>query len=230
MTMRRRLGALLTAVLVGTILTALGPAQPAGADTENVCAGIGAANIAAPGLFYPLVGTTTTTSGTGGGSLTLHALPKLLAFGFSTSGTFLCAPVADFTSAGGLVSGWCGHSWGDGTTNLGQRFNWVSAGTFLVVTGMLLGVVSATPDVLGGQSCATGALNFLVAGAVGTIRHCNIAKNKLATLLFSFPDPLLGLHTLTTATTNGTDTSFHLTVAGGNYHIWHKLCVHQALV
>ncbi|HEX2039387.1 MAG TPA: hypothetical protein VHF47_06600 [Acidimicrobiales bacterium] len=214
--MRRRLAALLSAALAASTLAILGSGDPAVAN--NVCAGTGTAAIATPGLFYPGVGTTTSTALPGSASLTLHALPKLLPFSFAPGATGACVTGAFDVAANGFVSGWCGHSWGTGITTTGYRFSWVSVGGSLVVTGGLFGTVKAVPDALSGQSCATGALGFIIAGAVGFI-HCNILKNKLDTLAFSFPDPFF--QTLTTVA----GTSFHLTVAGGNYHVWHKLCI-----
>lgn len=220
--MRRRFAALLTAVFFGTVLTALSPAHPAKAQ-YHVCAGTGTASTSWPGLFYPS-GTTTTTSGLGGGSLTFYALPRLLAFAFTTTGgAFVCVPGDGYNSASGLVSGWCGHAWGVGTTNHGGRFAWVDVGSKMILTGMLVGAASFQPDTLAAQSCETGALQFFIAGTAATMQTCNIFKNKFESSIITVPDPLF--HTLTTLPTIIGWTTYHLTIAGGNYRVWYKLCV-----
>ncbi|HEX2039386.1 MAG TPA: hypothetical protein VHF47_06595 [Acidimicrobiales bacterium] len=93
----------------------------------------------------------------------------------------------------------------------------MSVGGTLIITGGLVGSVTAAPDALSGQSCATGALGFIIAGGVAFV-HCTTFKNKLDTLV-TVPDPVL--HTLTTVA----GTTVHFTIPGGNYHIWHRLCI-----
>ncbi|HEX2039389.1 MAG TPA: hypothetical protein VHF47_06610 [Acidimicrobiales bacterium] len=214
--MRRRLSALLTAALAASTLAVLGSAQPASA--ADVCAGAGLASISGAGLFYPGVGTTTTTSGTAGGSLTLYTLPRLESFAFDSSIAGACALGSPAVAAGGLVSGWCGHSWGSGATATGTPFSWVSAGSLLIISGGLTGVVNATPNVPAGASCATGALSFIVAGGV-VVTNCGVVNNEAVNQLpVTTPDPI---HT-TSHTVGGTTAS--VTIAGGNYHVWHRVC------
>ncbi|HEX2038789.1 MAG TPA: hypothetical protein VHF47_03540 [Acidimicrobiales bacterium] len=214
--MRRRIGALWAAALCSSSLIILASPQPAAAS--ELCAGSSALEVGAPGLFHPGIGTTTTTSGTGGASVTVHALPKLLPFILVPSTVGICALGPFSVSAGGLVSGWCGHSWGAGVTNNGFRFTWVSVGRIVTYVGGVVGRAVIFENVLAGQSCFTGAKSFLTAGTIEFV-HCSFFKNKLDTLVLSVPDPLF--HTLVPVGS----TSVHLTVAGGNYHVWHKLCI-----
>jgi hypothetical protein len=86
--------------------------------------------------------------------------------------------------ASGTVSGWCGLSSGHGSTHNGHRFAWLGVGGELVLTGELVGVVNAVPNVLGGQSCASqqGASQFLVqGGAVKVDCPTELVKSKAST-------------------------------------------------
>ncbi|HEX2040006.1 MAG TPA: hypothetical protein VHF47_09790 [Acidimicrobiales bacterium] len=219
---RRRLAALLATALTASTLAVLATAQPAAAT--QVCAGAGTAVVGSPGLFYP--GAATVTFGTGTHTTTTtiaHIWPKLLVFAFSFAGGIgTCAPnVTKGLSAAGQVAGWCGHSWGTGITNNGFRFAWVSAGSMLLITGGLVGVINAVPNALAGESCTSGALNFLVTGAVVKV-HCTFAKTKTDTLIIfprqefltttPYPPPFTGL------------LNTHLIIPEGNYHVWYKLC------
>jgi hypothetical protein len=219
--MRRRLASLLAAVLAASTLGVLSSAQPAPA--ADVCFGAGGATIGGNGLFYPLVGTRTTTWGTGGGSVTFYPLPQLLPFIMSLSVAGLCVSGAPPPEAGGLVSGWCGHSWGSGATSAGDRFALIGAGSFLLLTGGLTGLLNMTPNVPGGHNCTTGASEFLVSGGA-VITDCNLFKQKLDELPLPGPIPDPVPHELTTVTTIQ-DTGINLRIAGGDYHVWHKLCL-----
>jgi len=183
--MRRRIASLLGAALVLSALAVLSPA-PASADT-NVCAGQGIANVA-PGLTYPVTAVTTTAP-----SLDVRVRqPRTSGFAFNfTIGT--CAPdLGKALNATGTLTGWCGHSSGQGVTSNGHAFSFVSAGSFLLITGEVTGIVNAIPDptLLPGNSCNsdTGAFRFLVTGAA-LLHHC-VAVNTVTLQTVPIPPGL----------------------------------------
>ena len=140
-------GAFATALLA----TGLAMAAPASAHTE-VCVGQGTAST--PPVYYP------THGGSASGNVT---------FTFTTGG---CLFGGSATSNGAFAAGvtpvgnFCGHSEGTVTVS-GDAYVWVSAGSVLVLTGSHgAGVVNAVPNPATGQSCTTGATDFLVTGAV----------------------------------------------------------------
>lgn len=205
--MRRRLAILLAAALAASTFAVLAPTRPAVADTD-ACAGTGTAIVGAPGLLYPGVGNSVTTTGTTTNSTVQLARKLPFSFAFHSPPQGTCSFKAGLFATG-LVSGWCGHSWGTGVTDNGHRFAWVQAGPSWVITGELDGLIQAVPDVLAGESCATGALGFVIAGAV-ELRHCAASKTKSETLTPDIPDELaLNVH----VTTNN------------DQHMWHKACV-----
>ncbi|HEX2039385.1 MAG TPA: hypothetical protein VHF47_06590 [Acidimicrobiales bacterium] len=114
-------------------------------------------------------------------------------------------------------------------TTTGYRFAWVSVGGTLIITGGLVGSVTAAPDALSGQSCATGALGFIIAGGVA-FTQCNVLKTKSQTT--PGDDTWLVLTTgelLHQLVTPVAGTNLHFTIAGGNYHVWWKVCVGTTL-
>ncbi|HEX2039702.1 MAG TPA: hypothetical protein VHF47_08225 [Acidimicrobiales bacterium] len=213
--MRNRRAVLFVTLVLGSWLGALTPVSPASA--QDACTGTGSSSVGSPGLFYPWVGTSATTYGLSGAEVTLHPLPKLLPFSFSVSAVGICALGTFPVSTSGLISGWCGHAWGVGVTSDGLRFAWVDAGGKLIVTGGLVGTMSYTPDAIAGQSCFTGALSFLTWGTFAKL-HCNLVKQKFDDLPLSFAGPVYQTSTTISFT------SVSLTIAGGNYHYWTKLC------
>lgn len=191
--MRRRLARLLPAALV---LGTLGfvPAPPAAADT-NVCAGQGVANVG-PGLTYPVTATTSTSPAVD----VRVRQPRTAGFAFNFSlGT--CAPdLGKALNAGGVLTGWCGHSSGQGVTSNGHRFAWISAGGVMLFTGEVTGVGHAKPDpTWSNNTCNSvqGAFRFLIEFVV-VLDHCRVIQTS--TLLTVPIPPFL------TATTIGPTT------------------------
>ncbi|MEA3075093.1 MAG: hypothetical protein QOF60_1 [Actinomycetota bacterium] len=154
--MKRRLAVLLTAALVGALALIIPTASPASAATTGVCAGVGFAST--PPLTYPI------TPGSAPG----FAAANSGAFNFSLDNG-ACVPGAGTLTASGNLAGYCGLSGGTGVTNTGNSFGYIGIGSILLITGQVVGVVNATPDVVfTGQSCTTGATRFIVTGvAVG---------------------------------------------------------------
>jgi hypothetical protein len=189
--MRRRISLLLAAVLAGTTLMLFGPTQPANAVV--VCAGQGTATVN-PGLLYPILGGIT-------GPGKDHVVDILIGKDNTPSGfsisldvgvgcTHVAVPPTTGPAAGaGILKGYCGHSSGTGAIG-GQQFSYVSVGTFLILTGHVVGVASAIPTP-GTGSCAhfepvtplpSGATQFLVTGA-GVGLNCNNALPAQETLI-----------------------------------------------
>jgi hypothetical protein len=196
--MRRRIASLLGATLVLSALSVLAPA-PASAD-NNVCVGQGTANVG-PGLTYPVTVETTTAP-----TVDVRVRqPRTAGFAF-LFGIGTCAPdLNKQLTAGGTLTGWCGHSSGQGTTSNGHNFAFVSAASFLIITGEVVGIVNAVPDPLAANnSCNSsgGANRFLVTGAVALV-HCPVAGVVVltaipitATLTVTTVGPLtVGVHT-----------------------------------
>jgi hypothetical protein len=147
--MKRRIGLLLAAA---TVLTAVGMfvPSPASAHTDACVGAAGRATLSA-GLGLP---------------------PSSVTANFNiTFNTGACAAKATL-SASGTVTGACGQSRGFGTTTNGHNFLWTSAGTLLVLTGEVSGVVTAASDpTVANNSCANGtAKEFVVSGA-GVLKH-----------------------------------------------------------
>jgi len=216
--MRRRISLLLATVLAGTTML-FGPTQPASAAV--VCAiGNGAVTVT-PGLLYPvLLGLGATAQDhfvdilIGNQTTPLHAFT----LGISVGGCVHvdASPTLAPGAANGSLLGFCGHSTGTGTIN-GETFAYVSAGTFLVLTGGAVGLASAVPTPLTG-SCghvATGAplpptttfglpggaTQFIVSGA-GLGLNCGgtTGVSQLVTVpTLTLPDPAFGIHTGTLA-------------------------------
>ncbi|HEX2040004.1 MAG TPA: hypothetical protein VHF47_09780 [Acidimicrobiales bacterium] len=201
--MRRHLALLLSAALTATpgALTSVAPAHASG-----VCSGLGTMSVGGAGLFFP------GAVHQGGPTLTIQATPQTLPFNLSFSLANTCAPnPAKGFSAGGMVSGWCGHTWGQGITGHGYRFAWVQAGPLLLLTGALEGKLTMVPDILAGQSCATGALGFVVSGSVTKVTCTTKSKTSHLTAV-------PGTHQLVG------NPATHVTVPDGSYHTWTKAC------
>jgi len=125
----------------------------------------------------------------------------------------------------GTLKGYCGHSSGTGTIG-GEQFAYVSAGTFLILTGHVVGLASAIPVPLTG-SClhadgpttvqpsnpfrlATGgATEFIVSGAgvglncLNTLTPTQTLVQPVNTLLLTQPVGIhfgLGVHLYTMGT------------------------------
>ena len=148
--MRHRLAAFVAAVSAVSGLSVFAPARPAAAVW--VCAGQGTAVTGSP-VYYPGLGPTP-----------LNTFVFALGLGVcahSSSGT------TDKTvTASGIFLGWCGLSSGLGNLGQGDLFAWIGVGGMLVVTGHVVGVVNAGPDLASGESCTTGADRFLVVGGL----------------------------------------------------------------
>jgi hypothetical protein len=216
--MKRKLAVLLAAMLAGATSMVLTPSPAAATD---VCAGTGTADVT-PGLLYPV----TANSGPQARLLIGDSTQHTFSFGFTT-GT--CAPnltkstVSPFAT--GVLLGYCGHSFGFGTTWNGHSFAWVSVGGTLVITGHLIGVVNAVPNpTIAGNSCihvgttadlaTAGALTFIINGAVLLV-HCS---------------SLTTVDQLTPLVTTGVlpSPAAHVTVDIG-HHVWASVCVPTAL-
>ena len=180
--MRRRLAMLLSAALVATVIGVFAPASPASAT--GVCVGaLGTATVTGGALSYPVV------AGTFGVQVRQPVNATFNVNFPAATGTCVNSNTPGFLkglTAAGTVSGWCGHSSGSGSTADGYRFAWVSAGSILVLTGGLTGIVNAIPDTLNGHSCNAakpgGASAFIVSGVVLKL-HCNVSKTKVTTPL-----------------------------------------------
>jgi hypothetical protein len=173
--MKRFVGLLSAAMLAATVAV-LAPTSTASAD---VCAGTGSATVGAPGLFYPVAGES-----------------KTLGFTFATT-VGACAPPVSTGGLGatGTVQGYCGHSTGSGNDGQGHTVQWTSAGSFLVLTGEVVGVVNAVPNAAAGQSCTSGALSFLVTGVV-TRQNCTTKSLTAGLTSTDLPAPAgdVGVH------------------------------------
>jgi hypothetical protein len=150
--------------------------RPVSADTD-LCLGQGTATTGAP-FFYMGQGPPVNTG-----------------FVFNVSlGACLAKPSL---VAAGTVSGWCGLASGGGVTHNGHRFAWIAIGGLLVVTGDLVGTGNIMPNALAGESCTSGADNFLLTSVVLKV-HCVATKQK---------------------------TTFIVPFKGGNFAIFVKVCL-----
>ncbi|MBW3536209.1 MAG: hypothetical protein KY395_00380 [Actinobacteria bacterium] len=141
-------GAFATALLV-TSLTVTG--SPAYAHTET-CAGSGSL---ATGPVY-LVGLGPSASGPVTFTFTVGAC--LVGGDTTVNGTFSANPVGNY----------CEYSTGTVTTGT-DILNWVNAGYVWTFTGTHGGgVLVVVPNSFGGQSCVTGATDFLFVGSIST--------------------------------------------------------------
>lgn len=168
----RRLVSLVCATAFAAVLVV---AAPTPASANGVCAGAtGTATLSTP-LVYP------------GVELTPRSAAFAVGFSVGACLNITTAPpgaVVKSLTATGTLNGYCGTSSGTGVTGDGHSFSWVSAGTFLLLTGGLQGVVSAIPDAVNGESCLTGADVFVVSG-VAVKQHCVVE------LVFLQPTALL---------------------------------------
>jgi|SRR5688500_1326476 len=195
----RRVTALVPVLLVAAgLCTTAGPVR-----ATNVCAGQGTFTSGA--LYYPVTANT-------GPQVTVQQ-PPWVGWAFSiTLGT--CAPnLTKGMSATGVLNGWCGLFSASGTTSNGYRFTMQNVGSVLLFTGGLNGIGSLQPDVLGGQSCLSGATGFLIQLAV-VKASCGLLKHKFLTTL---PVPIPA----TLSPLPGGLGSVHT----NNTHVWSKLCV-----
>ncbi len=110
----------------------------------QACYGIGTLSLSSP--FSAL---TTTSTG----------------FGLSLGAFGICSNLWSLFQAVGTVTGNCEFAAGSGVTNDGATFDLLWIQNRLVFTGNVIGVVSVAPDVISGQSCVSGARNFLANGA-----------------------------------------------------------------
>lgn len=184
--MRRRISLLLAAVLAGTTLMLLGPAQPASA--VYACAGTGTATVL-PGLLYPVLlgvgippasapGKDHTIDVLIGGDTVAHGFTFRFILGACEHPPSLPQAPTPPQTAAGTLRGYCGHSAGVGTF-AGDPFTYISVGGTLLITGHVVGAARVDP-ILGTGSCvhvATpagqptfalpgGATDFLVNGAI----------------------------------------------------------------
>jgi hypothetical protein len=169
--MKRRMAMLAAVAAVSGIVTMFSPSSPAQAAVHAVCAGTGNANLDNT-LFYPVNSTTTGIPlSPRSANFTFH-LGEDGNVGVCLTGT---TPTVGGPSATGTVHGWCGLSVGSGTvTGAGSTFSWIGIGSFLLVTGEVSGLVNASPNLLGGDSCLTnGADDFIVTG-VAVQKSCTL--------------------------------------------------------
>lgn len=161
-------------------------AVPSTAHAVAVCVGQGV--LQSGPMYHHVIVTTPPFSPTTGVRVTA---PVTTGFGASiVLGT--CAGVTttpspqltlDTLFLAGIKSGWCGQSTGMGVTNHGRGFAWVEVGSKMVFTGAMVGLVSAYfPNVLAGQSCLTGATEFIMGWSVFAESHC-FTKSKTSTTL-----------------------------------------------
>ena len=193
--MRHRRASILGATLAVSALAMASPVSPASADT-NVCVGQGVA------VTGPLVYPTTVTTTTAPSAIVTVQAPRTVGFAFNiVLGT--CAP--DFgkgLAATGALSGWCGHSSGTGVTAQGHRFALLGAGSFLLLTGGVTGVVNTFHDLLiAHNDCLDGATNWFVTGVL-LLTHCPTVENRIS---LTIPIPV----TLSTTTVAGLTVSIH---------------------
>jgi len=166
--MKKRLGALLATAMLAAVLVGVTASSPASAT--EVCVGQGSATISNP-LFYPVVGPPA-PAGTAYdfGINTGVCTTRLLAGELNANGTM----------TGVLGGGHCGQSSSaNGVISPGSyAFGYTSAGSILIINprGTLVpsgpvaaGVANAIPNAVTGESCTSGADNFLVTGAIALI-------------------------------------------------------------
>src|SRR5687768_15624953 len=115
--MLRKRAALLAALLVGTGLASLVPANPASALTPKACAGTGAATVS-PGLFYPVGAPQVIGAPPGSTTVLFHNTHRVASWTFNI-GTGACT--TGTATASGSLQGYCGHSTGAGTTTDGRH-------------------------------------------------------------------------------------------------------------
>lgn len=229
--MRRRLAMLLSATLLVASAAVLVPASPAAAGV-GVCAGQGVATLS-QGLLYPM--SALVQAVTPGLPHPVHVVaphqPVTTSFVFSIqigACAYSNAPTVDTISAAGMVSGWCGLSSGTGVTNRGARFTWVSAGSIIVLTGGIIGVVHALPEPLDmTKDCngnkGGGETEFIIVGAALIFDHCAV-KQKTSTTV-TVPGSL--------TTVNLLDPAGLLTLSSHtdwNWTVWAKACVPSPLL
>jgi hypothetical protein len=211
----RRIASLLAAALVATAIGVLAPASPASAT--DVCAGLNGTALLNTGLLYPVTVVPDANTATLSVNV-LQATTTNFTVNFGT-GVGTCAIGGPLT-AGGTVSGWCGLSSGSGATNDGFRFAWIGIGGTLILTGGLVGVVNAIPDVPGGQSCnqnkGGGATRFIVTG-LALKAHCAVKSKSLTTV--AIPPTLV---------TPVAGPPLTVNVHTGTWHVWTKVCVASA--
>lgn len=156
---------------------------PPSASATGTCVGLtGVAATGAP-LFYPVTVDSTIPQITVGAPTTTSFSANFAVGGacVQTSGTTTSFPPLEVL---GIVSGWCGHFSGTGTTPDGYRLAWINVGDRFVMTGEFVGVTAAFfPDFLQGDDCLTvGADSFFVWGNAGLKVHC-LTKSKGATTI-----------------------------------------------
>jgi hypothetical protein len=217
--MRRRISILLAAALAGTTLMLFGPSQPANAVV--VCGGNGTVRVN-PGLLYPILGGITGAGKDHVVDILIGNMNTPSAFQVSLGGACVhvrVPPTVGPAQAAGTLLGYCGHSSGIGTIG-GQQFSYVSLGTFLVLTGHVVGVATAIPAP-GTGSCAhfepatplpSGATEFLVQGA-GVGLNCSNALPAQDTLIRILDQVVLVVEPVTGSSVLGVHV--HLGV-----HVW----------
>ncbi|HEX7167593.1 MAG TPA: hypothetical protein VF230_11490 [Acidimicrobiales bacterium] len=168
--MKRRLGVALVSVLAAALLPFT--AAPASAFAADVCVGQGTAVTGAP-VYYYLFGPTVPAGASANFTLAIGGcLLDPGAHGNNVNGAFDRGLVHVDPTPFGLpvIGNYCGHS--EGAINAsGHSARWISAASLLViyspqVSAGAFGVVNAVPDALAGESCTTGARQFLVTGAL----------------------------------------------------------------
>lgn len=132
------------AVLVTVVVLLAGvAAAPRPAAAVDACGGVGTMGTG-PFFFYP------------GFAVVPAAGPVAMALPVCAVGPF---------AAAGTIGGWCGYMWGSAATPA-HFFVFVAVGGVMVVTGGGTGVLNVVPNVPAGESCVSGADDFLLTGAV----------------------------------------------------------------
>ncbi|HEX7168509.1 MAG TPA: hypothetical protein VF230_16125 [Acidimicrobiales bacterium] len=148
--MKRLLGVTIISLLAAGLLIV----SPASAGND-ACAGQGEAvtqsNVYYPGLGPSATGTVTFTFTIGGCNQ-----------GHSNTAN------GNFTAGVAGAGNFCGSSTGDVSIDH-HNGSWTSAGSMLVLSGGINGAVNAVPNATKGDSCTSGANDFLVTGSVALV-------------------------------------------------------------
>lgn len=170
--MTRRFVALASVALLAA--AALGSATPLPASATGVCPFAFGSAHTIDAFHYPVTASSSPT-------ITVRQPLITTLFSFNVgSPTGHCTNVSVFSipiitgtglSATGRISGWCGHHFGEGATADNYRFAFVGVGAVLIFTGGLVGAMALLPDVTQGESCLTGADNFILSPLPAVVKE-----------------------------------------------------------
>jgi hypothetical protein len=183
--MKRRMTMLAAVTIVSGLVTVFSPTSPAQSAIHSTCTGTGNAHLDNT-FFYPVNSTTTAPP----------LSPRSANFTFHLNGTAAACVTGTTTTLGGpsatgQVHGWCGLSVGSGAVTGGGSFSWVGIGSWLSLSGQVSGLVNATPNLFTGDSCVSGADDFIVTGEA-EIKSCSILTSQPVTI--SAIPPVLNAH------------------------------------